>query len=100
MARDPAKNRANVARHAKRERDRRTAIIRELLEHCKMEVLPDGQGGLSGYRMTFELPQDTTDRVEQLAQEHGRTAQQLMEEAMVVYGQRLLAEQRRRDARN
>ena len=88
MGRDPVKNRANVARHKQRkqERQERTiAIMGELCQYVKREPIHDDDGKLAGYAYRVRVPEEFYQRFEELAQEHGRTAQQLIDESMVVY---------------
>ena len=97
MPRDPIKNRANVKRHWQRKRDRVNAIIGDVLRYMRHEPIMDDFGKVKGYAITFEFPDDAYDRFEELALEHGRTAKQLMAEAMEIYFQEA---QRLRDERN
>ena len=97
MGRDPVKNRANVARHAQRKRERTDAIIGDVLRYMKKEAIKDDFGNMKGYAITFDFPDDAYDRFAKLAQEHGRTAQQLMHETLAIYFEEL---QRLKDERN
>ena len=96
MGRDPVKNRANVARHTQRRKERIAAIFADVLRYMKREKVTDDFGRMKGYYVTFDFPDDAYDRFEKLAQEHGRTAKQLMHETMTLYfeeAQRLKDEQ-------
>ena len=94
--REKALNRARVARHTQRRRERVAAVISDVLRYMKREKVLDDFGNMKGYYVTFDFPDDAADRFEKLAQEHGRTAQQLMDEAVTIYfeeAQRLKDEQ-------
>ena len=96
MPRDPVKNRANTARTRQREQERRAAIFADVLRYMKRKPVTDDFGRMKGYYVTFDFPDDAYDRFEKLAQEHGRTAKQLMHETMTLYfeeAQRLKDEQ-------
>ena len=92
MPRDPVKNRANTARTRQRRRERRAAVIADVLRYMKREKVTDDFGNMKGYNVTFDFPDDAYDRFEKLAQEHGRTAKQLMHETMEIYFQRISRE--------
>ena len=97
MPRDPVKNRANTARTRQRRKERVAAIISDVRRYMKRKPVTDDFGKMKGYEITFEFPDDAYDRFEKLAQEHGRTAKQLMHETMAIYFEEL---QRLRDERN
>ena len=97
MPRDPVKNRANQTRHRARRKERIKAIMLDVLRYMKHTPIMDDSGKMNGYAITFEFPDDAYDRFEKLAQEHGRTAKQLMDETMEIYFQE---SQRLRDERN
>ena len=84
-AKDPVKNRADVARHRARRKERTSAIFMELCQYVKPEPIHDDDGKLNGYAYRVQVPEDFYQRFEELAQEHGRTAKQLLDETMVVY---------------
>ena len=91
-----AANRADVARHRARRKERIAAIFSDVLRYMKREKVTDDFGKMKGYYVTFDFPDDAYDRFEKLAQEHGRTAKQLMHEALTIYfeeAQRLKGEQ-------
>ena len=91
-----AANRADVARHRARRKERVAAVISDVLRYMKREKVFDDHGKLRGYNVTLNFPDDAIDRFEKLAQEHGRTPQQLMDEAVTIYfeeAQRLKDEQ-------
>ena len=94
--REKALNRARVARHTQRRRERVAAIFSDVLRYMKRKPVTDDFGRMKGYFLTFDFPDDAYDRFEKLAQEHGRTAKQLMHEALTIYfeeAQRLKDEQ-------
>ena len=94
--REKALNRARVARHTQRRQDRRAAVIADVLRYMKREKVLDDHGKLRGYYVTFDYPDEAADRFEKLAQEHGKTAKQLMDLALTIYfeeAQRLKDEQ-------
>ena len=96
MGRDPVKNRANVARHTQRRRERIQAIMGDVLHYMRRKPIKDDEGNMKGYAVTFDFPGDAYDRFEALALEHNRTAKQLMDETMEIYfqeAQRLKGEQ-------
>ena len=96
MPRDPVKNRANTARTRQRRQERRAAVIADVLRYMKREKVTDDFGRMKGYYVTFDFPDDAYDRFEKLAQEHGKTAKQLMHLALTIYfeeAQRLKDEQ-------
>ena len=97
MPRDPVKNRANTARTRQRRKERVAAIMSDVIRYMKRTPINDDFGNMKGYAITFEFPDDAYDRFEKLAQEHGRTAQQLMHETMTVYFEEL---QRLKDEQN
>ena len=91
-----AANRADVARHRERRKERIAAIFADVLRYMKRKPVTDDFGRMKGYYVTFDFPDDAYDRFEKLAQEHGRTAKQLMHETMTIYfeeAQRLKDEQ-------
>ena len=97
MPRDPVKNRANTARTRQRRKERVAAIFSDVLRYMKREKVTDDFGRMKGYYVTFDFPDDAYDRFEKLAQEHGKTAKQLMHETLEIYFQEA---QRMRDERN
>ena len=97
MPRDPVKNRANTARTRQRRKERVAAIFSDVLRYMKREKVTDDFGRMKGYYVTFDFPDDAADRFEKLAQEHGRTAKQLMHETMTIYFEEL---QRLKDEQN
>ena len=94
---DKIKNRADVARHRMRRHERIQAIMADVLRYMRREPIKDDFGNMKGYAITFDFPDDAYDRFAKLAQEHGRTAKQLMHETMAIYFEEL---QRLRDERN
>ena len=95
-AREKALNRARVAKHTLRKHQRVQAIMDDVFHYMKRTPVKDDAGNMKGYIVTFDFPDDAYDRFEALAQEHGRTAQQLMHETMEIYfqeAQRLKDEQ-------
>ena len=97
MARDQVKNRANVARHRRRRRERVNAAMAEVVGYVQRTPVEDDDGQQVGYMIRLELPPDALERFEALALEHGRTLDQLMREIVEVYGEEI---QRLRDERN
>ena len=94
--REKALNRARVARHTQRRRDRVAAMSADVIRYMKREKVTDENGKIKGYYVTFDFPDDAYDRFEKLAKEHGRTAKQLMHEAVTIFfeeAQRLKDEQ-------
>ena len=96
-AKDPVKNRADVARHRLRKHERVQAIMGDVLHYMRREPIKDDFGNMKGYAVTFNFPDDAYDRFEALAQEHNRTARQLMHETIAVYFEEL---QRLKDEQN
>ena len=97
MPRDPVKNRANQTRHRARRKERTNAIFMELCQYVKREPIHDDDGKFAGYAYRVRVPEDFYQRFEEMAQEHGRTAQQLIDETMTVYLEEV---QRLKDERN
>ena len=96
-AKEKALNRARVARYAQRKHERVQAIMGDVLRYMKRKPITDDFGNMKGYVVTFDFPDDAYDRFEKLAQEHNRTAQQLMHETLAIYFEEL---QRLKDERN
>ena len=80
-----AANRADVARHRARRKERVAAICSDVVRYMKREKVTDDFGKTKGYNVTFDFPDDAYDRFEKLAQEHGMTAKQLLHEATTIY---------------
>ena len=97
MPRDPVKNRANTARTRQRQKKRTMAILDEFCDYVKREPIHDDAGKLAGYAYRVVVPEEFYQRFEQLAQEHGKTFKQLLDETMKVYLEEL---QRLKDERN
>ena len=97
MPRDPVKNRANTARTRQRRKERVAAIFSDVLRYMKRTPVLDDFGKMKGYMITFDFPDDAYDRFEKLAQEHNRTAKQLMHETLEIYFQEA---QRMKDEQN
>ena len=98
--REKALNRARVAKHTKRAKERRVQtidIMGEFLKYVKREPIQDAAGQLVGYACRVEGPEDFHQRWEAFAADHGMTAQELLDDSMVIY----FEEKRRlRDERN
>ena len=84
-AREKALNRARVAKHTQRRNERVQAIMGDVLRYMRREPIKDDFGNMKGYAVTFNFPDDAYDRFEALAQEHNRTAKQLMHETMEIF---------------
>ena len=84
MGRDPVKNRANVARHKQRRKERARSILMEFTNYLEREPIHD-DGKLAGYAYRVLVPEEFYQRFEELAREHGMTAKQLLDEAMAIY---------------
>ena len=85
MPRDPVKNRANTARTRMRRKARALTIITELCKYVHPEPIEDDYGQVKGYAYRVRVPDEFYQRFEEIAREHGRTAQQLCDETMKVY---------------
>ena len=85
MGRDPVKNRANVARHRQHKKERMEVIVRELFQYVKKTRLTDSSGRMMGYKMEFKLPEESYERLEQLAIDCGQTIQEWMDVLMEDY---------------
>ena len=85
MGRDPVKNRANVARHKQRRKERARSILMEFTNYVKREPFLDENRRFAGFTYRVLVPEDFYQRFEELAREHGMTAQRLIDEAMAVY---------------
>ena len=83
--REKALNRARVARHTQRRRERTIAIMDELYGYVEREKLKTDDGKLAGYAYRVRVPEDFYQRFEELAREHGRTAKELLDDTMAVY---------------
>ena len=100
MGRDPVKNRANVAKHTKKVKERRVRtidIMEEFLKYVKREPIQDAAGQLVGYACRVEGPEDFHQRWEAFAADHGMTAQELLDDSMVIYFEEV---RRLKDERN
>lgn len=96
-SKNKATNRADVAKHRARRKERTAAIIAELLQYVKREPINDDFGKLKGYAYRVQVPEEFYQRFEELAQDHNRTVKQLLDETMVVYLEEV---QRMKDERN
>ena len=97
MGRDPVKNRAHQAAHrqrAKERRERTIDIMGEFTQYVKRDPSQDAAGQFA-YRV--QVPEAFYQRFEELAQEHGMTAQELLDDSMMTY---LLEVQRLKDEQN
>ena len=83
--REKALNRARVARHTQRRRERTMAILEELCGYVKRKELNTDDGKFAGYAYKVLVPEDFYQRFEELAREHGRTAKELLDDTMAVY---------------
>ena len=97
MPRDPVKNRANARNHYYRRKERTKTILWEFCQYVKREPLNDDFGRLAGYAYKVLVPEEYYKRFEELALEHGRTTQQLLDDCMRVYFEEL---QRLKDEQN
>ena len=88
MGRDPVKNRANVARHTQRKKERQErayTILYELAEKVKRYPINTDDGEFRGYAYRVEADKDFEERFAAWAKEHGRTSREMLDESMVVY---------------
>ena len=87
-AREKALNRARVAKHTQRKRDRRertTSMIGELVKKVRRHPINTDDGKFLGYAYKVEADKDFEDRFAAWAKEHGRTSREMLDEAMAFY---------------
>ena len=85
LAKKAATNRRMQARWRARQKARVTAILAELCWYVKREPLIDEWGKLKGCTLSVVVPENFTQRLKELTQEHNRTVEQLLDDTMVVY---------------
>ena len=88
MPRDPIKNRANVARHKQRGKERRErtlSMIGELVKKVRRYPINTDDGEFLGYAYKVEGDKDFEERFTEWAEEHGRTSREMLDEAMAFY---------------
>ena len=90
-AREKALNRARVAKHAHRKRERRERILsmmQEFSQHVRREKINTDEGQFGGYSYRVFLPQDFYERFKVFRQENGLTGEKFWDEVLVICAER------------
>ncbi len=87
-AREKALNRARVAKHTRRKKERQErthSMLGELVKKVERHPIITDDGEFIGYAYKVKADKDFEDRFAVWAAEHGRTGRQMLDEWMAVY---------------